>query len=127
MALPNIRPVTARSYRATMPDITTATAAGGATAFIRIFGRGKLVEAGATCYTAIAGADAVLTIKKGATTIGTITVPVASAAAGQTAVTVLTTRTFVDDGDVISFTSDGGPNDAVGPAGCHILVDEGQG
>lgn len=71
--------------------------------------RAKIIKFGAIANGVITTADCTVTVKNGATTIGTITIPVASAAAGQLATSTPTTTVLaqVSEDDIISFTPAG--------------------
>lgn len=71
--------------------------------------RGRIAKVGLVAGGVITTADATITVKNGSTTIGTFTLPVASAAAGQLATGTTSTAALaaVNEDDVISFTPSG--------------------
>lgn len=106
MALPSPHPLL-REQRvdAGSPSIGGSAVAGYTSASFR----GRIVKFGIIAEGVITTADCTVTVAVNGTTIGTVVLPVASAAAGQIATSAPTTIALsaVNEDDVISFTPAG--------------------
>jgi hypothetical protein len=108
MPVPQNRPVSEVAVVGHMADLSSASS----TAYLVATHRGRLVRA----YTIIANAtttgDAAVTVKVRGTTVGTITVTQDESAAGDVDsaadLSPIGTATYVNEGDLITFVSDGG-------------------
>ncbi len=106
MALPVPRSISEVPVSAYMADLSTASSA-----FTAAPCRGRIVRCYSTIYNAITSADAVWTVEINGTAVTGISVTVAntSSAAGDvdTGLPTALSTTYVNEGDVIEFVSDG--------------------
>lgn len=109
MALPVPRPLTEAYVSAYMADLSTASSA-----FCVAPCRGKLMRAYSVIANAITSADAVWTLEINGTAVTGISVTVANSgsAAGDMDSDEPTAETYVNEGDVIEFVSDGASSTA---------------
>jgi hypothetical protein len=107
LALPENRPLSEVAVSAYMADLSTASSA-----FVVAPCRGRIVRAYSTIYNAITVANAVWTMEINGTAITGVSVTVAfsGSAAGDvdTGTPTGLSTTYVNEGDVIEFVSDGG-------------------
>jgi hypothetical protein len=106
LALPEPRPLSEATVCAYMADLSTASSA-----FVVAPFRGRVVRAYSTIYNAITVANAVWTMEINGTAITGVSVTVAfsGSAAGDvdTGTPTAVSTTYVNEGDVIEFVSDG--------------------
>lgn len=106
MALPSNRPLNEVYITGQMADLATADS----TAYLVATHRGRVKRAYTIIANAITTANGSVAVKINGTTVGTITVTQSSSAAGDVDTVYLGyqgTANFVNEGDVISFVSDG--------------------
>jgi hypothetical protein len=107
MPLPSNRPINEAYVVGHMADLSTASD----TAYLVATHRGRFKRAYTIIANAITTANASVAVKVNGTTVGTITVATASSAAGDVDTVYLGyqgTSNFVNEGDLITFVSDGG-------------------
>lgn len=106
MALPEVGVLHDRIYNAQLADVSADTSA-----WVPILRPGRLVGGNVAISAAITSANAVITVKKGSTTLGTITIVQSGSAAGSV-FTLSITGSEADctlaTGDVLELDSDGG-------------------
>lgn len=115
---PENRSVATKYYNTTLADVSADSSA-----WIPIVGQGVVIGARVVLSAGITGADTGITVKKGADTIGTMTLVNAGSAAGSVFAMVITGTEAVrsvKDGDVIEFDSDG--NSSTTSVGSFTLV-----
>lgn len=121
MSLPEIKPVSRRWVYAYMADVSAPSSAYAPVPF-----RGHVVKVGSVLYNAITVADSAMSTSINATAItgGTWTVTQAGSAAGDydSAIPTALSTTYVKDGDVIKFTSDGGSS-TTAPMMCFAEIE----
>lgn len=106
MAYPEQRSLATKYYNTSLTDVSADSSA-----WVPISGQGVVIDASGVIDTALTVADAVVTVKKGSDTIGTITFTQSGSAAGSVFHLVVTGTEAVRSvkrGDVIEFDSDGG-------------------
>jgi hypothetical protein len=119
MAIPTVRKAAEKYYNAYLADLSTASIS-----FVAMAGRGRLVKLHAVTGIAITGGDNTVTVKiNGTTTSQTLVCTLSGAAIGKLYTLTFTGNLQVDDGDVISFDSDGAGT-AVVPTYFTLVVDE---
>jgi hypothetical protein len=106
MALPSLH----RFRDFTMTFNTTSVGATPVACYNTSPWRGTVMKIIATTQGAITTTDSVIAFALNGTanTAGNLTIPVASAAAGQSVVQIATSPIYVNDGDVITLTPSGG-------------------
>jgi hypothetical protein len=106
MALPSNRPFNEAVIVGHMADLATASD----TAYLVATHRGRFKRAYTIIANAITTANATVSVKVNGTTIGTITIATSGSAAGDVDTVYLGyqgTSNFVNEGDLITFVSDG--------------------
>jgi hypothetical protein len=121
MAIPlphKLRNENSRSY---CPSIGTSPVAG----YMRIPFRGTITKAGVVAQGIITGADCVcaMSVNNVANTNGNVTLPVASAAAGQIATIIPPTNIYVNEDDIVSFLASGASGTAIGAEFFIVMKD----
>lgn len=109
MALPNMRPV---DYRVAYCH-TASVGATPVAAHCAAPTKGWLKRFGSILGGAITSADATITVAVNGVTVGTFTITQASSAAGDFDSATPTAETFVQEDDVISFTSSGASGSSI--------------
>ncbi len=105
MAYPNKAALADKYYGCQLVDVSTASIA-----YLPIVAQGVIVDAWAAISAGLTTANGTVTIKKGSTTLGTITLTQSGSAAGSTfqaSFTASEANRSVVAGDVILFDSDG--------------------
>lgn len=106
MALPEVGVLHDRIYNAQLADVSADTSA-----WVPILRPGRLVGGSVAISAAITSANAVITVKKGSATLGTITIVQSGSAAGSVftlAITGSEADCTLATGDVLELDSDGG-------------------
>lgn len=109
MPVPSNRPINEAIVVGHMADLATADS----TAYMVATHRGRLKRAYTVIANAITSANGSVAVKVRGTTVGTITVTQSGSAAGDVDTVYLGyqgTNNFVNEGDLITFVSDGAAN-----------------
>lgn len=119
MALPNNYPLNQVQIGAHSASIGASAAA----AYVRAPQRGYLTLFGGVTGGTITSANATVTVAVNGTTVGTFTITVSGAAAGQNFSGSPTALTLVQENDVISFTPAGASGSSI-PGSFYAVIRE---